>query len=34
VLREDTTHSLASRYQSERCQIEQLTGLSLAHWTS
>jgi hypothetical protein len=34
VLREDTTHSLAGKYQSERCQIEQLTGLSLAHWIS
>jgi hypothetical protein len=34
VLREDTTRSLAGRYQSERCQIERLTGLSLAHWTS
>jgi hypothetical protein len=33
-LREDTTHSLAGKYKSERCQIEQLTGLSLAHWTS
>lgn len=34
ALRTDTVHALASRYQSERRQIEQLTGLSLAHWTS
>jgi hypothetical protein len=34
ALRTDTTHSLVGRYQSERRQIEQLTGLSLAHWTS
>jgi hypothetical protein len=34
ALRTDTTHCLVGRYQSERRQIEQLTGLSLAHWTS
>lgn len=34
VLCADTAHALASRYQSERRQIEHLTGLSLAHWTS
>ncbi|MGJ8594885.1 sulfotransferase family protein [Sulfitobacter sp.] len=34
VLRADTARSLAVRYQSERSQIERLTGLSLTHWTS
>jgi hypothetical protein len=34
ALRADTALSLAGRYQNERRKIEQLIGLSLAHWTS
>jgi len=32
VLRPETKGSLANRYQGERSRLEELSGLSLAHW--